>query len=225
MRAGTQSFLTMLLTAVPLLAVPALAIFGIPQFSPMSASPSSEVEEQPLFEKELDETEELLSEIDPWADAGKSSPVGRRNRGERLRPRGFDDDISPETTSGTSTQMELDAHSAFDADREPQDGEMLRPNSVAPHDTLRDSLGDTSSEPPARRSWKSAVRELNRLGIQNYRLEPGSRKETFLFRCVVNSAGSTRVVRQFEAEAEEPLDAVADVIRQAREHLRAPLGN
>ncbi|MEX0727388.1 MAG: hypothetical protein WD065_14025 [Planctomycetaceae bacterium] len=240
MRSGTHSFLTMLFTVVPLLAVPALAIFGIPQFAPMSASPHSEQEERMLLEEDPDESDELLNEIDPWSNDEKSARSTdhnrrrrpndeRRNVNDRSRSTEFAFDETAPTAMLGDAADDVEYPLTQEFDDEGQESPLTEVDDfiAEPFDEAEPDSRETTAEPrsPRQRNWKSAVRELNRLGIEDYRLEPGSRKETFLFRCVSSSDGTPRVVRQFEAEADEPLDAVADVIRQARDHLRAPAGN
>ncbi|MDA0835442.1 MAG: hypothetical protein O2955_03905 [Planctomycetota bacterium] len=237
MRSGTNSLLTMLLTAIPLLAVPALAIFGIPQFAPMSASPHSEYEERMLLEEDSHDSDDVIAEIDPWADrdaTARSLPRNRRIRNDepfsRVGSRSHreaapsDDDIPVavlgEPEGNASSRISFEAEGSSDV----ADVEEFMAN-TPDVSSSRSVAAPMQNRISNERSWKSAVQELNRLGIRNYRLEPGSKRETFLFRCVLNSPGTPQVVRQFEAEADEPLDAVADVIRQARDHVRASLGN
>ena len=66
-------------------------------------------------------------------------------------------------------------------------------------------------------TWAGAVRRLNELGIRNFRLEPGSRPSEFVFSCSVTPGNSPRVTRMFEAEADDPLKAVAKVLTQVEE--------
>ncbi|MFG0332139.1 MAG: hypothetical protein ACF8TS_02150 [Maioricimonas sp. JB049] len=73
-------------------------------------------------------------------------------------------------------------------------------------------------------TWKQAVRQLNELGIDTYHLERGSQPETFLFVCLFSPGDDPRVTQWFEAEASEPLDAVADVLRQIEQWLQRRFG-
>ncbi|QDU36865.1 hypothetical protein Mal4_11660 [Maioricimonas rarisocia] len=73
-------------------------------------------------------------------------------------------------------------------------------------------------------TWKQAVRELNELGIDTYHLERGSQPETFLFVCLFSPGDDPRVTQRFEAEASEPLDAVANVLRQIEQWLQRRFG-
>lgn len=64
------------------------------------------------------------------------------------------------------------------------------------------------------RGWRDAVARLNSLGIRDFQLQPGERRGEFHFSCRFASVNNPRVVHRFEAEAAEPLDAVAKVLRQ-----------
>ncbi len=68
-------------------------------------------------------------------------------------------------------------------------------------------------------TWREAVRRLNELGIQEFRLEPGSQPGEFYFACEFTPHRNVRVTRRFEAEATEPLLAVQAVLRQIDEWL------
>lgn len=68
-------------------------------------------------------------------------------------------------------------------------------------------------------TWREAVSRLNELGIQEFRLEPGSRRGAFYFACEFTPHRDARVTRRFEAEAAEPLLAVQAVLRQIDEWL------
>ena len=68
-------------------------------------------------------------------------------------------------------------------------------------------------------TWREAVRRLNELGIQEFRLEPGNRLGEFYFACEFTPHRNARVTRRFEAEAAEPLLAVQAVLRQIDDWL------
>lgn len=102
--------------------------------------------------------------------------------------------------------------------------------------TTRSTTARTRSEPAATRTnatrfvsdseqspdgltWREAVSRLNELGIQEFRLEPGSRRGAFYFACEFTPHRDARVTRRFEAEATEPLLAVQTVLRQIDEWL------
>ena len=68
-------------------------------------------------------------------------------------------------------------------------------------------------------TWREAVRQLNELGIHEFRLEPGRQLGEFYFACEFAPDRDARITRRFEAEAKEPLLAVAAVLRQIDEWL------
>jgi hypothetical protein len=68
--------------------------------------------------------------------------------------------------------------------------------------------------------WRDATRRLKDLGIRKYRLEAQIEEQTFVFICSFAAAGNPRVVRRFEAEADDPLEAVQKVIDEIDEWQR-----
>lgn len=70
-------------------------------------------------------------------------------------------------------------------------------------------------------SWKTAIARLNQLGISHYQLEPGSDPSEFHFSCSLTLAENPRVTHRFEAQADDPLHAVSDVLAQ----IEASQGN
>jgi hypothetical protein len=81
-----------------------------------------------------------------------------------------------------------------------------------PQAPVESSLPATSASEPL--TWQSAVRRLNELEIRNFRLQPGSRDQQFVFICSYTPSDSPRVSYRFEAEADEPLKAVEKVLEQ-----------
>ena len=65
--------------------------------------------------------------------------------------------------------------------------------------------------------WQAAARRLKELGIRKYRLESQIEEQQFLFVCSFASPGNPRVVRRFEATADNPLEAVQSVLEQIDE--------
>ena len=80
-------------------------------------------------------------------------------------------------------------------------------------------LGFHSEQSREGLTWREAVRRLNELGIQEFRLEPGRQLGDFYFACEFTPHRDARVTRRFEAEATEPLLAVQAVLRQIDEWL------
>jgi hypothetical protein len=75
-------------------------------------------------------------------------------------------------------------------------------------------------EPITALTWRDAARELNDRGIENFRLVRGHDAESFLFVCTLVPGDNPHVTMQFEAEANEPLAAVSDVLNQVEVWLR-----
>jgi hypothetical protein len=65
--------------------------------------------------------------------------------------------------------------------------------------------------------WQDAARRLKKLGIRKYRLESRIDEQNFVFMCTFASPDNPRVVRRFEAEADNPLEAVQRVLEQIDE--------
>lgn len=65
--------------------------------------------------------------------------------------------------------------------------------------------------------WQRAARRLKELGIRKYRLESQIEEQQFLFICSFASPDNPRVVRRFEATADNPLEAVEAVLAQIDE--------
>jgi len=63
-------------------------------------------------------------------------------------------------------------------------------------------------------SWREASRRLAEMGIEHYHLERGVSEHSFLFVCRFSPGDAPHVTHQFEAEAEEPLVAVNQVLQQ-----------
>jgi len=65
--------------------------------------------------------------------------------------------------------------------------------------------------------WQDAARRLKKLGIRKYRLESRIDEQNFVFTCSLASPDNPQVVRRFEADADNPLDAVQQVLEQIDE--------
>ena len=63
-------------------------------------------------------------------------------------------------------------------------------------------------------TWDTARARLKALGITHFYLQPDPNGKLYHFRCAYNPGGNTRINRLFEAEAEEPLEAVRKVLNQ-----------
>ena len=61
------------------------------------------------------------------------------------------------------------------------------------------------------------LRRLNELDIRNFRLQPGSRENEFVFACNFTPADTPLVSYRFEAEADEPVKAIAKTLDKIAE--------
>ncbi|WP_437201366.1 hypothetical protein [Planctomicrobium sp. SH664] len=89
----------------------------------------------------------------------------------------------------------------------------LSPNSLRP-----------SHEPVSQLTWRQASLRLAELGIEKYHVEAGSTEGQFLFVCVYTPHDAPHVTHRFEAEAEDPLQAVSKVLNQVDQWLRQRFG-
>lgn len=64
---------------------------------------------------------------------------------------------------------------------------------------------------------QAAVRRLNELDIRNFRLQPGSRQNEFVFACNYSPADTPLVSYRFEAEADEPVKAIEKTLEKIAE--------
>ncbi|MEX2288617.1 MAG: hypothetical protein WD648_16080 [Planctomycetaceae bacterium] len=102
---------------------------------------------------------------------------------------------------------------------------------AAAGDLTRDQRKDAAvaSDPPAthqraadKLTWRAAVQRLNKLGIRDFQLQPSDEPNVFHFSCSYTEAARPRVSHRFEAEAEEPLQAVHKVLTQIEAMAKRP---
>ena len=79
------------------------------------------------------------------------------------------------------------------------------------------SVPPSAPQPQPQPSWREAIGRLQATGVRGYRLRTGSRLGEFFFSCSVPSTEHPRLVRRFEAEADEPLRALELVLGQIAE--------
>ncbi|MBC7822221.1 MAG: hypothetical protein IAG10_35500 [Planctomycetaceae bacterium] len=244
MRSQSRSSLSTLVFMVPLLGVPLMAIFGVPQFVPVIASSVSDDVARPSSARrsrgvgESAAATPLVSENASRDDARiddlfrPSRPSQRDSRPLRGEPLGREIKFV-ETSVGadtwlTQTSAEDQAADIFsDRPKGKQIGERgSRAGATTParHEDLLARASSARTVTTAEHSdqgltWREAVRRLNELGIQEFRLEPGRQLGEFYFVCEFTPDRDTRITRRFEAEAKEPLLAVAAVLRQIDEWL------
>jgi len=85
-----------------------------------------------------------------------------------------------------------------------------RPQSSRPHP----ETGTRRPDPAAISKWREAVARLNELGVEKYQLSQTEEPFVFLFACDLTHPDNPRITHRFQAEAGEPLQAVAKVIQQ-----------
>ena len=88
--------------------------------------------------------------------------------------------------------------------------------------TSRHPRGDQSMAVvrSARPSWNQVRVALAAHGVEQFKIQPGSRAGEVHFSCVQPVPGRVRVVRRFEAEAADPLRAARDVLLQIEQFDR-----
>lgn len=105
-------------------------------------------------------------------------------------------------SSGSGNDNSFDNERSPANDDRPRGNELRRTKPRATAETL---------------SWSAAVDRLNQLEIRNFRLEPGRQPGQFMFICVYTARDNPGVMHRFEAEAEQPLKAVENVLDQIAE--------
>ena len=236
MRSRSGNPLSTWMLTLPLLAIPLMAVFGVPQFVPVIASSvNEEALERSVPRRSIGVGESAL----PQSNGSAKSPRDERlddlffltdrprRENQPVRPAVFGERSSrPVTTtaigfaesktdknlsdlfgtnSGTDDVVDYGARSQTDSStRSPTAVSLpaIRPITVS-EDASAEGL-----------TWRQAVRRLNDLGIQQFRLEPGRNHGDFYFACEFSPDNDSRIQRRFEAEASEPLQAVELVLGQ-----------
>ena len=196
MQGRVTGFFLTLVMALPLAAIPLMSIFGIPQFNSLasSAADTGFLLEAPGFQS--GEGRE-----DAW-DLDAAPAFGAESKAPRSNPAAVRTaELSAEETAGP-----------FDAAfRTPAGGTR----------NVSASASDTSGQLGL--TWESALQQLASFGIHDYRLQPGYESRGFHFACYshqpIRTAGNgTRAtVIRFEAEANDPLKAVSQTLRQVEQ--------
>lgn len=107
----------------------------------------------------------------------------------------------------------------FDEHVQPASGEIAR--------VATPSSGIPAAEPAARSTVSEVVEELQQRGVREYSLVPwGSAGEFYRFQCSAAWGTGGRYVQQFEAIADDPAAAAAQVLQQVamRQDTSAPAG-
>lgn len=88
--------------------------------------------------------------------------------------------------------------------------------------TSRRTRGDQSmvAVRSTRTTWNHVRVALAAHGVERFKIQPGSRAGDVHFSCVQPVPGRVRVVRRFEAEADDPVRAARDVLIQIEQFDR-----
>lgn len=208
MRSAAHSSLATLLLLVPILAIPLLAVFGVPQFVPNvespledGADPDIDATDAPAFASISEETaspftQEGVTAATPSTDDWGTAALAEDRLAQRRR------ELRAEPTASTATSP---------PPTRPAAAPYRRPTGTATQE--RDPATTPHGE-DATLTWRSAVARLNELEIRNFRLEPGQHVGEFVFICSFTPADSPWLSQRFEAQADEPLRAVENVLDQ-----------
>jgi hypothetical protein len=159
-------------------------------------------------------------------DADRQALAGDEGGRRETATRGFDDRYGREDGSQKGGETREDAWgdsqpgAAADADA-PLFGSQAdrRPARAPGAGVARESINAGKGV-----TWKSAAQRFHELGITSYHLESGSEVGSFLFVCSFCPEATPNVTMRFESEADEPLDAVEDVLAQVDRWQQRPTG-
>jgi hypothetical protein len=229
------SSLTTFLMFLPLIAIPLLAIFGVPEFTPVNASTPTETNaaaiaiDGPVRKLEpagapkrsaFNRNGDVFSPVKPDSNAAPGFPSGG------LKPEA-DPFLNAGGDNDTPRKPGKQGLNGWELDRDRHDGKRSRNrietsilderNNSSAGATRGAGMQSVPSMPETNEpavAWQKAVRTLNRMGIEDFLLQPGSRAEEFHFSCICPSPDNPRITRRFEAEDADPLRAVQKVLKQ-----------
>jgi len=141
----------------------------------------------------------------------------------RVSAEGFNPDLfraDRASPSKKGTRPEVDVPLEIPADRglgsKPSRGPGSARAPVFAADVAQ-SPATAAQTPDEQAGWQDAAQRLKKLGIRKYRLESRIDEQNFVFSCSLPSPDNPRVVRRFEADADNPLEAVQQVLEQIDE--------
>ena len=161
--------------------------------------------------------------LDQWevrADAADTVMPSRKNdsaastsgtiaeKSEELETPGNDDDIDNGRVSADEFNPDL-----LNADRANPSKNRHRPPAPEHADALAASFNEQAG-------WQKAAQRLKKLGIRKFRLDSQIDEQRFVFTCSFTAPENPQVVRRFEADADNPLEAVQRVLEQIDEWRR-----
>jgi hypothetical protein len=219
-----SSFATVLLL-VPVAAIPLMAFFGVPEFDRLSASTEElipDIVRQPSLSFVEDDPATAKSASNAHRDSASDllAPV----EAEAAEPSSPDDSLAWSRDPADDNQAEsgLFAPRAAVAPIQKPLPRPLKTSAVAPPVTVT-GAAEAYVPPPATESglsWREATRRLKEIGITEYRLDNHPSTDQFLFVCHFSPGGDARIVQRFEADGDEPLEAVEDVLAQVDHWLQ-----
>ncbi|WP_437192566.1 hypothetical protein [Planctomicrobium sp. SH527] len=119
---------------------------------------------------------------------------------------------NPQTTpAGDATRVALNQSNGFAANNMAAANGNMSVNSGANVPVASVSTPFNSSETL---TWRQASQRLSDLGVTNFHLERGDKEGTFLFVCLYSPGDAPQVTHRFEAQADDPLMAVNQVLQQ-----------
>ena len=167
--------------------------------------------------------------LDDWEirpDKRSTSTATPADDSGRAAPRSAPDEDHVSTEGFKSDLLQPESDGARGRKRSPQSGATpagprTRNIPKAPLDSTgiddaagADPLGQMLAE---QSGWQAAARRLKELGIRKYRLVSQIETQNFVFVCSFALSDNPRIVRRFEADADNPLEAVQSVLQQIDE--------
>jgi len=200
------------LMSLPVSAFLLMAVFGVPSFSPGVGGQSGWQNARQFFTSLTSgNTNPETQQQHPFAangpgQSGMDAPFGDSEApawGAGSNPGGASRDAVDWPGAGPGGASAFGTPGRDTSDRESFERHPL----VRPQESGGESTGTTMT-------WKAARLRLAELGVEKFHLEPGLDGEDYLFVCMLAPGGDPNVTRRFEAEAQEPLTAVQDVLNQ-----------
>ncbi|MDP7277431.1 MAG: hypothetical protein QF363_18265 [Planctomycetaceae bacterium] len=132
------------------------------------------------------------------AETGRNRPVdpsARATSGQALQ--------KPERRENTTARLTLSRPLSATA-RRPRVGQLM----ASPRSLRKVSV-----------TWNEVRTGLALVGVERFKIQPGGRGGEVHFSCVQSVPGQPRLSRRFEAEANDPVSAASDVLRQIQQSV------
>ena len=241
MKSQFGGLLSAFLMLTPLLAVPAIAVIGIPDqrrsdaFTDDGFLDMTDLESTDPLD---DSTHGLSSEFQPAdsqrepAASANASAMNSPARQEFANPLEQQTEAEPLFSPFVTVEDADEVARIFASAAEDSDAAAVSPFETpaepAPafaaehtgnHSTINESSSDnqtngkTQAETEAV-SWPTVVQRLNDLGITKYRLQESRTGNGFSFVCLYAHPSQPEIQHRFEADGDEPIQAVVDVLSQ-----------